>query len=389
MMTHDESKVDCVVIGAGAVGLAVALKLSKKFSSIVVLEKESRVGSEQSSRNSGVIHSGVYYDPGSKKARLCIRGNELLYKFSHDYEVPCAKIGKLIVANNQAEVQQLQDLLLRGAGNGVPDLRLLGPEEIKQREKNLRGTAALFVPTAGILDAQSYVERLRQLCKDRGIIILTNTKVHDICPDKYYCVIKVRDTMGRNYIIKSEWVINAAGLYADQIAMMINNANQWKIGPVRGEYVTFNMRRQELVINNPLVYHTPKIYIGADGKQYTSLGIHLTPTFSLNRLEKISLGPTVLIGPSVKSVLRHDDYETDRYPINHFTAAIADFFPWLKEVDCEFGYSGITARLLGETHDFLIEYDKGVPQVIHLVGIDSPGLTSSLSIADEVHQMII
>lgn len=388
-MSQDRIPVQALVIGGGAVGLSIALTLAKKGKEVVVVEREERCGAVQSARNSGVIHAGIYYAPESLKARLCRDGSRLLYEFCRTHAVPHKKTGKLVIATNAAEEKDLASLAAQAKENGLDDLEMLSPADLALREPNLQGHAALFVPQSGVIDPGAYVAKLAHLCAAQGVDILLRTTAVTITTDPALAV-SVRDSAGRAYTILPELLVNAAGLFADQLARVVNPQNPWTIGPVRGEYATFSMRtRGTLALNNPLVYPVPRSYKGADGESYTTLGIHLTPTFRSDGEGQWSLGDTVLVGPSAQPMSDSADLRGNRYPIAHFVSAIRPFFPAINEDDCSLGDAGITARLLGSHRDFVIERDALHPRVIHCVGIDSPGLTASLAIGRYVARVLL
>ncbi len=381
----DIQDVDVLVIGAGAIGLSIAWELAKLGRDVIVLEREAHVGSVQSARNSGVIHAGIYYEPGSWKARTC--KTEHFYEFCRTYGVPHKQTGNLIVARTMDELEVLGSLERQAALNGVKDCLLLGGAGVRKYEPNIQALAALYDSVSGIVDVASYVVTLKRLCQGLGVIILTKTNVDRIFLDTFP-VVHATEASGNELYIRPKILVNAAGLDAARIARMVNPGNPWNYALTRGEYVSFNMRkRSDLALQGHLIYPIPCVYQGSDGKEYTSLGIHLTPTFQINGHGEYEVGPTILIGPSAKPVHDALDYEKDRYPIRHFIDRVSQFFSTLQEEDCELSYSGIVARFAAPHRDFVIEKDSLFPNCIHLVGIDSPGLTASLAIGEEVSKL--
>lgn len=384
----DTQEIDALVIGAGAVGLSVAWELAKAGREVAVIEREPHVGSIQSARNSGVIHAGIYYESGSAKARLCVRGAALMREFCKTYGVPHQQTGKLVVATSLDDLEILGMLERQAAQNGVEGCLILGGAGVRHREPNVRALAALYVPGSGIIDAASYVAALKRLCQNLGVNILTKTSVNQIFLDNGL-IVSAAEAGGREVYIHPRLLVNAAGLDAVRIAKMINPANPWQYALTRGEYVTFNARQRAcLELNGRLVYPVPRTYQGLDGEKYTSLGIHLTQTFQMNARGEYIIGPIVLVGPSAKPVPDTRSYENNRYPQEYFVEAVHEFFPALHPEDCELSYSGIVARLAAPHRDFIITRDQLFPNCIHLVGIDSPGLTASLAIALEVKNLV-
>lgn len=382
----DIHEVDVLIVGAGAVGLSVARELANRGREVVVLEREAVVGSIQSARNSGVIHAGIYYEPGSLKARFCVRGAALLYEFCKTYGVACKQIGQLVVAQTMDEFETLGALQRQAAENGVEGCLLFGGVGVSKREPNVKALAALYVPGSGIVDAASYATTLKCVCQSLGVNILTRMNVERIVDDVGIVVCAVGVDGAETYI-RPRILVNAAGLDAANIARMVDPQNPWNYALTRGEYVVFNMRKRNDLAIQHLIYPVPRSYQGLDGKTYTSLGIHLTPTFQINAQGEHEIGQTVLVGPSAKPVQDANNYERDRYPIRHFVEAVYPMLPALQEEDCELSYSGIVARLAAPRRDFIVEQDALHQNCIHLVGIGSPGLTASLAIGEEVAKL--
>ena len=364
-----------LIIGGGVIGCSIARAVSQKWQDVFLLEQNPHVGMATSTRNSGVIHSGIYYPKDSLKAKLCVEGNILAYEFCEKYKVPYRKTGKLVVASNKSEEPELEKLVQRGITNGVQELKLIGPKEIHAREPHIRGTAAIDVPSTGILSAEDLVRTHARLAADNGANIVTRAKVVALTPvkDAVRVDLEIGDEESKEQeSIEARCVINAAGLYADEVAAMLGN-NSWKIYPVRGEYC--EVRRPRASLNNTLVYPLPH----HDG---LSLGVHLTRT----------LWDTCLLGPTATYVEGKDNYERGRLAIRDFAESAKTLLPEIREEDLQLGYSGLRPKLVPPTGhgiaDFVITRDPKVPQAIHLVGMESPGLTAASAVAEYVLPMV-
>lgn len=368
---------DCaniVIVGGGVVGCAVARAVSQRWSDVFLVEQMPRLGMGASTRNSGVIHSGIYYPPGSLKARLCVAGNRMLYEFCEAYHVPHRNCGKLVVAHDTKQEAELERLAENGRANGVTGLRLVDRAAVRAREPHIEAAAALLVPSTGILSAEDLVKTLARMATDQGASLLTRTRVVRLEPRSDSIAVTLVEgdvsegATPSEETIEVRCVINCAGLYADEIAAMLGTRN-YRIYPVRGEYCEL-VRAKSHLINN-LVYPLPH----ADG---LSLGVHLTRT----------LWDTVLVGPTADYVEEKNDYERNRLPVEEFVRRAKSMLPEIEAADLQLAYSGIRAKLVPPGHggiaDFVIARDKNVPRAIQLIGIESPGLTSSLAIAEHV-----
>jgi glycerol-3-phosphate dehydrogenase len=383
-------EVNILIIGGGVVGCAIAAELSKQWQDVFVVEHFPRVGMATSTRNSGVIHSGIYYSPGSLKARHCLQGNPLTFAFCEEHHVPHRRTGKLVVAAEAREEAALEALYKRGQENGVEGLRLIGPAEIREREPHIAGVTALDAPSTGIVSAEELVRTYARVAVERGAHIVTRAQVVSLEPTAKTIRVGIRvgedlgtqkktsnTQVGQGEIhapetIEARCVINAAGLYADDVAALIGN-HSWKIYPVRGEYCEVRGPRRSLI--NGLVYPLPH----ADG---LSLGMHFTKT----------IWDTVLIGPTARYVKDKDDYERDRFTVADFAEGARKLVPEIIDDDLQLAYSGLRPKLVPpDEHgmaDFVIERDGRVPQMIHLVGMESPGLTAAPSVARQVAAMV-
>jgi glycerol-3-phosphate dehydrogenase len=365
-----------LIIGGGVVGCATAYALSQRWQDVFLVEQNPRVGMATSSRNSGVIHSGIYYQKNSLKARHCVAGNRIMYAFCEEHKVPYRHCGKLVVASNDQEAEDLIALKKKGETNGVEGLRLVGPEVIRQREPHIRGVAALDVPSTGIVSSEDLVRTYARLAVEKGAHIVTRAKVVALEPQRDTIRVRLRigdEEDAQDETIEARCVVNAAGLYADEVAAMLGN-NSWRIYPLRGEYCEIRGPRTYLI--NGLVYPMPH----HDG---LSLGVHFTKT----------LWGTVLLGPTAIYVEGKDNYERGRLGIAEFAKGAKTLLPEVEESDLQLGYSGLRPKIVppGATDahgDFVIMRDPKVPHAIQLVGIESPGLTSSPSIAEHVAQLV-
>ena len=367
-------RANIVIVGGGVVGCAVARAVSQRWSDVFLVEQMPKLGMGASTRNSGVIHSGIYYSPGSLKARLCVAGNRMLYEFCAAHHVPYRNCGKLVVAHDTKQETQLEHLAENGRANGVEGLRVVDRAAVQAREPHIEAAAALEVPSTGIISAEDLIKTLARMATDRGASLLTRTRVVRLDPrEDSVAVTLVEGAAGdgaerSEETIEARCVINCAGLYADEIAAMLGNPN-YRIYPVRGEYCEL-VRAKSYLVNN-LVYPLPH----ADG---LSLGVHLTRT----------LWNTVLVGPTADYVAEKNDYERDRLPVEEFVRRAKSMLPEIEAADLQLAYSGIRAKLVPPGHegiaDFVIAPDANVPRAIQLIGIESPGLTSSLAIAEQV-----
>src|SRR5580704_1743233 len=364
-----------LIIGGGVVGCAIARAVSARWGDVFLVEQNPKLGMATSSRNSGVIHSGIYYPKNSLKARTCVEGNRLTYEFCKKHNVPFRHSGKLVVAANAQEEPALEALKKKGEDNGVEGLRLIGPEEIRKREPHIRGSAALEVPSTGIVSAEELVHAYARVATGQGAEIVTHARVVSLEP--VAGAIRVGLRIGdeedvQDEMIEARCVINAAGLYADEVAALMGNKS-WKIYPVRGEYCEVRGPRASLI--NDLVYPLPH----SDG---LSLGVHFTKT----------LWGTFLLGPTATYVDGKENYEKNRLPIAGSAGGAKALLPKGKGSVLLLGYSGLGPKGLrpgGQGFGvLLIPGDPAVPQAIQLVGIESPGLTAAPSIAEHVAGLV-
>ena len=354
-----------VVIGAGVAGLATGLALAMRRREVCVVDRHGRPGQESSTHNSGVIHAGLYHPPDSLKTRLCHEGRARLYVFCRDHGVPHVRCGKLIVAA-AGEEQELEALARSAAANGVT-LEPIDARGVKDREPHVAAAAALWSLDSGWIDADAYVRRLAAELQRHEGVFLPGTPVHaiEVQNDGTFDVVTARER------IRADVVVNAAGLDADSIAAM-TGGDAFKIYPCRGEYAELAVSARHLV--RGLVYPVP--HHSGHG-----LGVHLTKT----------LGGAVWIGPTIRYQAGKDDYERERLPLDAFLEPARKLLPDITLADLRPGGSGIRAKIhpaSARFADFLIRRDSRLPSLVHVAGIDSPGLTASLAIGEYVADLL-
>ena len=356
-------KFDIVILGAGVIGLAIAERLAASFKNILVIEKEKKFGQHVSSRNSEVIHSGIYHPIDSLKSQLCIRGNSLLYDFFDKYDIPHSNCGKLIVASNIDEENELDKLLLKGLEKNILGLKLIDSEEARRIEPNVKCTKAIWVPTSGIMDSHKLMQRLEYNFISNDGIAVYDTLVDDIIFNNSKFNIKTNHQDS----IETKILINATGLWSDRISSMLGIDNL-RLHYCKGEYYKTNKYKNI----NCLIYPTPS---------KVSLGLHTV----------VQLNGDVLFGPNAYYVDKIDYHIDDLNKID-FINNIQKYID-IEANDIRPDFSGIRPKLQGPNmafKDFYInnEVNHGTENFINLVGIDSPGLTSSLAIAEYVEGLI-
>lgn len=391
------------IIGASVVGCAIAFELSKNgYTNIKVIERNTTVtGQNQSNRSGGVIHSGIYYpqDIEPLKAKLCVEGNRLLYEFCQKYNLPHIKTGKLILALNNREEEYLDFFLKVGIENGVSGITKFSQSQARKMVPNLGNfQMALYVPSTGSAALSPIVEKLKELSESNGVSYILNSRVMEISPgDGNFVITTSSGTQTKT--LETDVLINAAGLYSDKIARMVNPELNYEIDPARGELFEYKVNRGDISINGIHIYSSPYFYYNESKKkadlpidevlnllksgQITkTLGIHLSPVFE-NVDGQFLLGNTVSVGPLKTLGYGKEDYTTNLKTTSDCVAAVNQFFPNLTPGDLKPRFVGIMAVLKGKT-DYVIERDSKYPNCINLVGIDSPAWTAALSIAKYV-----
>jgi L-2-hydroxyglutarate oxidase LhgO len=364
---------EIAVIGGGVVGLAIAGTLSRSGREVVIIEKEDNYGRIMSSRNSEVIHAGIYYPVESLKSRLCISGREMLYSYLEEKNLPHSRCGKLIVAADNAEKEYLRGLLEKaGKVNGKIPLELINEAELKRKEPNVRGVAALWSPQSGILDVHSYMDALAGEFRGAGGEFAFRQPVTAITGRNEGYEVTVGGGVNKE-TISFEWVINAAGLMADEIARLAGFAGDGdRLFWCKGNY--FRLRQRPEYRVSHLIYPVPP-------RELEGLGIHAT----------IDLGGGVRFGPDVNYLEeRVEDYAVEEKRKTTFVKAIHKYMPQIREEDLSPDMAGIRGKRQGPGEpfkDFIIRREPGT-RFINLIGIESPGLTASLAIARYVKEML-
>jgi L-2-hydroxyglutarate oxidase LhgO len=365
--------VPLTVVGAGVVGLAVAARLAPRFPDLVILERRDKHGQETSSRNSEVIHAGMYYPTGSWKARLCVRGNALLYELCERHRIPYRRLTKIIVASETGELPALDKLLALGQANGVR-LTRLSARETREMEPHVNSVGALLSPGTGIVSAHGLMDFLLRAAQQAGATLQPRTALVGIerRTQDYRLTVRTGDSTES---FTSERVVNAAGLEADTVAGLAGidvAAAGYRLHYCKGSYFAVSPAKAGLVAR--LVYPLP----GQD-----SLGTHAV----LDLDGRLRFGPDIQYLPD-----RRLDYRVDESRRAAFGTAIRRLLPAVQDGDLTPDLAGIRAKLQGPQepfHDFVIaeESARGLPSLVNLVGIDSPGLTSAPAIAEEVERL--
>ncbi|MCU4119175.1 NAD(P)/FAD-dependent oxidoreductase [Variovorax sp. N23] len=360
---------DCVVVGAGVVGLAVARALALQGREVLVLEAEGAVGTGTSSRNSEVIHAGIYYAAGSLKARLCVEGKQALYAYAQERGLPHRRCGKLIVATSEAQVAQLNTILAKARSNGVDDLTLLTGEEARSLEPQLVCLAALHSPSTGIIDSHALMLSLQgDLENAGGMLALKSPLEHAVCRPN-----GIELTGQDGTTLRCASVVNAAGLTAPWLARRFEGLPPSSIPEAhfaKGNYFTLAGRAPF----QRLIYPVPEA---------AGLGVHLT----------LDLGGQAKFGPDVQWVDSPADLVVDPRRGDGFYAEVRRYWPALPDGALVPGYAGIRPKIAGPdepARDFVIAGPQthGVPGLVNLFGIESPGLTSSLAIGRHVAELL-
>ena len=362
-------EVDCVVIGAGVVGLAVARALALAGREVMVLEAASAIGTGTSSRNSEVIHAGIYYPQGSLKARLCVEGKHMLYAYCAERGIGHSRCGKLLVATHAGQLAQLQGIIDKAAANGVPDLVLLTREQARALEPQLECIAAVHSPSTGIVDSHAFMLALQGDLENAGGMVALNSPLrHAECGRDAIMLIANDGTR-----LRARTVVNAAGLQAPALAGHFQGLAQGHVPTAyfaKGNYFTLSGRSPF----NRLIYPVPEA---------AGLGVHLT----------LDLGGQAKFGPDVEWVDSPDDLLVDAARGDAFYAEVRKYWPALPDGALQPGYAGMRPKLQAPgspAADFVIQgpVEHGIPGLVNLFGIESPGLTSALAMAEHVAQLL-
>lgn len=364
------SDVDCIVVGAGVVGLAIARALARSGREVIVLEAEGLIGSVTSARNSEVIHAGIHYPKGSLKARFCVEGRDALYAYCADKSIPYRNCEKMIVATSEEEVPRLSEIDAKARGNGVTDLVMMDGKDAAKLEPALRGVAALLSPSTGIIDSHTYMLALRGDAEECGATVAFLTPVESAVAGESSIAVQTGGSEPMN--LSCNLLVNAAGLAAPKLAASIEGLAKGHVPTARfakGSYFSSSVRAPF----SRLIYPAP--VPGA-------LGIHLT--FDLAGASRF--GPDIewLEDATVETL----DYRVDPRRGEKFYQAIRTYWPALPDGALSPAYSGVRPKIGRSKHDedFLIQDRSihGLKGLINLFGIESPGLTSSLAIADHI-----
>ena len=361
--------VDCVVVGAGVIGLAVARALAVAGREVLVLEAAEGIGTETSSRNSEVIHAGIYYPPGSLMARFCVAGRRALYDFCRDRGVPHRNCGKLIVATSAEEDGRLAGIKARAEANGVEGMRVLSAAEARALEPNLSCTSALLSPATGIVDSHAYMLALQGEAEAGGAMVVFLSPV--VAARAGRGGIEVEVGGAEPVTLRCRLLVNAAGLHAPALARRIAGMPAERVPTgyyAKGNYFTLAARAPF----SRLIYPVP-----VPG----GLGVHLT----------IDLGGQARFGPDVEWIDTLD-YTVDPRRADGFYAAVRRYWPALPDGALQPGYAGIRPKITAPgapAADFVVQGPQthGVPGLVNLFGIESPGLTASLALAAHVREV--
>lgn len=386
---------DIIIIGGGIIGCSIAKSIiSKTKKEVLVLEKENHVGEHASGRNSGVIHSGFYYKPNSLKARFCVEGNKRLLKYCSLHNIPYKKTGTLVVAKDECDSEILYNLLKRGKINNVPGIKIVDEDELKKIEPHIKGKRGLHSPTGSIVDSKVLVKTLAREAKNNGVDFLFGEKVLKISQESDQILVNTR-----KYKIKSKYLINCAGIYADKIANLTELKLNYRIIPFRGKY--YQIIKEKSFLLNSMIYPIPD-------PNLPFLGIHMTKTIDNN----IIVGPNAVLAfgreaysnkqfsiPDIKNIISYDGFWKmmklnsarmknefiGSFSKRRFVEQAQNFIPYIKSTDFQESYSGIRAQLVdrnGKLVDDLII--KNQNNITHILNAVSPGMTCSLPFADYV-----
>jgi L-2-hydroxyglutarate oxidase LhgO len=370
----ERAEVEVVVVGGGIVGLAAAAALGRAGRSVVLLEREPGFARGVTSRNSQVVHAGLYYPTGSWKAKLCVRGRELLYERCARHGLPHRALGKLVVAIDDAELRVLEEILARGRANGAPGLEIVDGAAVARLEPSVRARAALLSPRTGIVDAGALALSFAAEAESHGVLLLRDAEVVGIERRGEGYAVRARIGGGAPETLRASALVNAAGLCADRVAGLAGidvDARGYRIHPCKGDY--FQLAPGAGLRFARLVYPVP---VGA------GLGVHVT----------LDTGGRVRLGPDADYV-ESPRYDVDAGKARAFCDAVRRFVPSLREEWLAAEFAGVRPRLAapGEGfRDFVVaeESAQGLPGFVNLIGIESPGLTAAPAIAERVVELL-
>lgn len=366
---------EITIIGAGVIGLAIAAQVAGKGREVYLLEKNESFGKEISSRNSEIIHAGIYYPGSSLKAVTCVEGNAMLYEICEKYGIGCKKTGKLIVATATEEIDELESLLDNGRRNGVNGLQMLSKGKVRGMEPNVEAIAAIFSPTTGVIDSHGLIKYFDYRAKEKGAKTAYKSRVVGIEKLSEGYEVTVENSSGM-FSFETKALINCAGLNSDRIAQLagidINKAG-YKLYYCKGEYFSVGNNKNRLI--KRLIYPTPE-------PDRAGMGIHVT----------LDLAGRMRLGPNARYVNRID-YQVDESQKGVFYQSVKRFLPFIEYDDLEPEMAGIRPKLQsqgGNFRDFVIrhEHERGLPGLVNLIGIESPGLTSAPAIAKYVERIV-
>jgi len=360
-------KVEVIIVGAGVIGLAIAAKLAQQFDSVLVIDKNASFGEETSSRNSEVIHAGIYYPQHSLKAKLCVQGKAMLYRYCQERHIPVNKIGKLLVAHGKEEEDFLKETLISAQKNGVNDLTWLSQQALKELEPELLASAALLSPSTGIIDSHAYMQSLLAQAEQHNAMFVAQTKMLSARPTTNGFEV-LFDSQGEHLAINCKYLINCAGLHSESVAHTIEGLKKSHIPKLhwcRGHYFSYQGKSPF----KQLIYPTPRD---------NGLGIHAS----------LDMGGQLKFGPDTQYIEQLSYDFPDKLKAK-FLSQVSQYFPNIDANMLQPAYAGIRPKLQGKNdsfRDFVIQTCEvhQLKGLVNLFGIDSPGLTSSLAIADYV-----
>jgi L-2-hydroxyglutarate oxidase LhgO len=385
-----------VIIGAGIVGLAAGLEFKLRYpdTDLIVLEKEAGVARHQTGHNSGVVHSGIYYKPGSLKARLCVSGARAMFRFCQEHEIPFSICGKVIVATEKSELPRLEELYRRGIANGIPNLRMIAGEEIREIEPHASGISGIHVPRTGITDFSLVAQKLADMIHQLGGKIHCGASVLGISQSANE--ICVETTKGE---FTGTYAVNCAGLYSDRIARMSTSRDEVRIVPFRGEY--YEIAPEKLQLVQSLIYPVPD-------PRFPFLGVHFTRR----------IGGGVEAGPNAVLAFRREGYRKTDFSLSEtadtlmfpgfwrmafknwksgvgeyyrsyskgaFVSALRRLVPALTPSDLKRGGAGVRAQALDRDGTLIDDFRfEDTARIMHVYNVPSPAATASLVIAKEL-----